>query len=103
MSKLIVYTQEGKIKSIGTNPKCTDKEINDVAKKLVPEGIDYEIKTVEEFEAIPEVVSERNTQKLLVAKIKKKEEVRQAYINSQIQTQLDAVDNATTEEELNNI
>lgn len=36
-------------------------------------------------------------------KAKKKDELRKAYIDSQIQVQLDAVNNATTEEELNNI
>jgi hypothetical protein len=40
---------------------------------------------------------------LVEKKQKRKEELRQAHIDSQIQTQLNAVDNATTEEELNNI
>jgi predicted N-acyltransferase len=44
-----------------------------------------------------------NSEKLKVKKEKKKQEKRQAYIDSQIQTELDAIDNATTEEELNNI
>lgn len=44
-----------------------------------------------------------NSEKLKVKKEKKKEEKRQAYIDSQIQTELDAIDNAMSEEELNNI
>lgn len=62
MSKLIVYTQEGKRKSIGVNPHCTDEEIESIAEKLVPEGIEYQIITEEEYNNIPEVVQEKALQ-----------------------------------------
>jgi len=70
MSKLIVYTQDGDLKSIGINPKFTDKEIKEFAKKIVPKGIDYEIKTEEEYLNLPEKIAEKKRVEWLDKRLK---------------------------------